>query len=142
MTSKGTKITSVKTIKRSLVEAQIAVGEDRLHVGRQSSERAVLVAVEFTGERRKLTSAARLARKAAAVSAGVPVGVSIFDESGPGEVPAEPQQAADLDFGASLAEFEELARRAGAEVSATLIQRPPPAQPAPPLGPRQPGGVV
>ncbi len=126
MTSKGTKITSVKTIKRSLVEAQIAVGEDRLHVGRQSSERAVLVAVEFTGERRKLTSAARLARKAAAVSAGVPVGVSIFDESGPGEVPAEPQQAADLDFEASLAEFEELARSAGAEVSATLIQRRPP----------------
>ena len=36
---------------------------------RQNAERAVLVAVEFTGERRKLTSAARLARKAAAVSA-------------------------------------------------------------------------
>jgi len=132
MTSKGTKITPVKTIKRSLVEAQIAVGEDRLNVGRQSSEseRAVLVAVEFTGERRKLTSAARLARKAAAVSAGVPVGVSIFDESGPGDVTAEPQQAADLDFEASLAEFEELARSAGAEVAATLIQRRPRPDPA------------
>src|SRR5216683_4734368 len=132
MTSKGTKITPVKTIKRSLFEAQIAVGEDRLNVGRQSSEseRAVLVAVEFTGERRKLTSAARLARKAAAVSAGVPVGVSIFDESGPGDVTAEPQQAADLDFEASLAEFEELARSAGAEVAATLIQRRPRPDPA------------
>src|SRR5258707_6802839 len=103
MTSKGTKITSVKTIKRSLVEAQIAVGEDRLHVGRQSSERAVLVAVEFSGERRKLTSAARLARKAPAVSAGV----SILDESGPDDVAAEPQQTADLDFQASLSELQD-----------------------------------
>src|SRR6266851_6594576 len=98
MTSKGTKITPVKTIKRSLVEAQIAVGEDRLHVGRQSSEseRAVLVAVEFTGERRKLTSAARLARKAAAVSSG-----ALLEPNGE-HLSAEPKRAADLDFDASL----------------------------------------
>ena len=82
----------------------------------QNAERAVLVAVEFTGERRKLTSAARLARKAAAVSAK-----SELDESA--EAAAAPMQAADLDFDASLAEFEELARSAGAEVAATLIQR-------------------
>jgi GTP-binding protein HflX len=29
----------------------------------------------------------------------------------------------DLDFDASLAEFEELARSAGAEIAATLVQR-------------------
>lgn len=82
----------------------------------QNTERAVLVAVEFTGARRKLTSAARLARRAAAVSA----------QSGNDEADAAPASTgndADLDFDASLAEFEELARSAGAEVAATLVQR-------------------
>ncbi len=84
----------------------------------------MLVVVEFTGERRKLTSAARLARKSAAVlAAGVhsdPLDEG-FDENFEavaGEVP-------DLDFEASLAEFQELARSAGAEVAATVIQRRP-----------------
>ena len=71
----------------------------------------MLVAVEFTGERRKLTSAARLARKSAAVLAS---GVDDADVESP---------VADLDFEASRAEFEELARSAGAEIAATLIQR-------------------
>jgi GTPase len=84
----------------------------------------VLVAVEFTGERRKLTSAARLARTAAAVSAGTAV------EAHDGGVAAASKVAADLDFDASLAEFEELARSAGAEVAATLIQRRPKPDPA------------
>ncbi len=91
------------------------------------AERAVLVAVEFTGERRKLTAAARLARTAAAVSAA-----SMHDgdssDSSPVTEPATP--ATDLDFGASLAEFEELARSAGAEVAATLVQRRPRPDPA------------
>jgi GTPase len=82
----------------------------------QNVERAVLVAVEFTGGRRKLTSAAQLARKAAAVSADT--GLDESDVS-----TAAPAQVADLDFDAGLAEFEELARSAGAEVAATLIQR-------------------
>ncbi len=77
------------------------------------AERAVLVAVEFTGERRKLTTAARLAKMSAAVLAR---GESVGEE-------AEEPHVADLDFEASLAEFEELARSAGAEVAATLIQR-------------------
>jgi GTP-binding protein HflX len=86
----------------------------------------VLVAVEFTGERRKLTAAARMARKAAAVSAG---------SSEPNSNEAEqsqvnPAQVADLDFEASLAEFQELARSAGAEVSATLVQHRPRPDPA------------
>jgi GTPase len=88
------------------------------------AERAVLVAVEFTGERRKLTAAARLARTAAAVSAGTAF------EAHEGDVSAAPKVAADLDFDASLAEFEELARSAGAEVAATLIQRRPKPDPA------------
>jgi GTPase len=119
----------VKPIKRSLVEAQqaaAATAEDRLQPGRSSLERAVLVAVEFTGERRKLTAAARMARKAAAVSTGTPEP----DSSGIERPQANPVQAADLDFEASLAEFQELARSAGAEVSATLIQRRPRPDPA------------
>jgi GTP-binding protein HflX len=124
MNSKGAKITSPKTGRRSLVEAQAAAAEEALRHGPQSSERAILVAVEFTGERRKLTSAARMARKAAAVSSGVAV------VNDPGEVAAEPQHPADLDFEASLAEFQELARSAGAEVVDTLIQRRPRPDPA------------
>jgi GTPase len=81
-----------------------------------------LVAVEFTGERRKLTAAARLAKTAAAVSAG-----TLLDGA---SSPVEAGRAADLDFDASLAEFEELARSAGAEVAATLVQRRPRPDPA------------
>ena len=88
------------------------------------AERAVLVAVEFTGERRKLTAAARLARNAAAVSAG-----TALDEGGE-QSSAGTKRVVDLDFDASLAEFEELARSAGAEVAATLIQRRPRPDPA------------
>ena len=81
------------------------------HSALPRGERAVLVAVEFTGERRKLTTAARLAKQSAAVLAGID---DVLTESVP-----------DLDFEASLAEFEELARSAGAEIAATLIQRRP-----------------
>ena len=119
----------MKPIKRSLVEAQQAAkaaAEERLHAGRSSLERAVLVAVEFTGERRKLTAAARMARKAAAVSAGSPESSS----GDPAQSHVNPAQVADLDFEASLAEFQELARSAGAEVSATLVQHRPRPDPA------------
>ncbi len=81
-----------------------------------------MVAVEFTGERRKLTAAARLAKTAAAVSAG-----TLLDGASSS---VEAARAADLDFDASLAEFEELARSAGAEVAATLVQRRPRPDPA------------
>jgi len=92
--------------------------------GLPQAERAVLVAVEFTGERRKLTAAARLARKAAAVSAGTALHTDGERSS------AETKREADLDFNASLAEFEELARSAGAEVAATLVQHRPRPDPA------------
>src|SRR6185312_492757 len=76
------------------------------------AERAVLVAVEFTGERRKLGAAARAARSAAAQPASPHPGAE--------QAALESVAARDLDFSASLAEFEELARSAGAEVAATL----------------------
>jgi GTPase len=110
-------------VRRSLVAAQEASARHAQR-GLPQVERAVLVAVEFTGERRKLTAAARLARTAAAVSAGTAL------EEGRASSSPELKRAADLDFDASLAEFEELARSAGAEVAATLIQRRPRPDPA------------
>jgi GTP-binding protein HflX len=95
-------------------------------------ERAVLVAVEFTGERRRQSAAARLAKSSAAVvargrsSAGTPEDV-LDDMLREGDDPVPESQAAErsagLDFEASLAEFQELAKSAGAEVAATLVQR-------------------
>jgi GTPase len=120
--SEDPKVGGAKPVRRSLVEAQEAVSRVARGGGLPHAERAVLVAVEFTGERRKLTAAARLARTAAAVSAGTAF------EAHDGDL--APKLAVDLDFDASLAEFEELARSAGAEVAATLIQRRPKPDPA------------
>jgi len=72
----------------------------------------VLVFVEFTGERRKLTSAARMAKQAAMMA-----GSDVESEA------VGPSDAAQLDFDAGLAEFEELASSAGAEVVATILQK-------------------
>jgi GTP-binding protein HflX len=87
-------------------------------------ELAVLVAVEFTAQRRRLTAAARLARDAAAAGAEA-------DEESPAanEMPSATDgatrrcAAGGLDFDALLTEFEELARSAGAQIAATLVQR-------------------
>jgi GTP-binding protein HflX len=64
-----------------------------------------------------LSAAARLARNAAAAVAA--------QGDGSAEVAGEVREGAagDLDFDASLVEFEELARSAGAEIAATLVQR-------------------
>ena len=94
----------MKPVKRGLVEAQQAAAasaQDRLQPGRTFLERAVLVAVEFTGERRKLTAAARMARKAAAVSVGAPEP----HRSEADQPQTNTTHIADLDFEASLAEF-------------------------------------
>jgi GTPase len=103
-----------KTIRRSLVEASeaqdAALLARELRTSQTQQELAVIVLVEFTGELRKrkqLTASARLARTAAAVVAG--------EE----DLPAD----SSLDFDASRAEFEELARSAGATIAATLVQR-------------------
>jgi GTPase len=121
LTEQNSNPASGRPARRSLVEAQAAVVA-RNSLTRSHAERAVLVAVEFTGERRKLTAAARLAKTAAAVSAG-----TLLDGM---SSPVEVGRAVDLDFDASLAEFEELARSAGAEVAATLVQRRPRPDPA------------
>jgi len=149
------KTLAAKPVRRSLVDAQIAAREAALAAHRSNAERAVLVVVEFTSQRRKLTAAAQLARKAAAVSAGrdlpgdqlngeVPEGWAAFDGGvaaeemtreraqiarAQEELPAAPSPR-DLDFEASLKEFEELALSAGAEIAATLIQRRPKPDPA------------
>ena len=70
----------------------------------------MLVAVEITGTRGKLSPTARLARQAA----------SIHDEDA-GDEPTE--SVAEMDFEAALAEFRELATSAGAEIAATVIQK-------------------
>ncbi|WP_158791676.1 GTPase HflX [Granulicella sp. L60] len=105
-----------KTVRRSLVEASeaqdAALLARELRTSQTQQELAVLVVVEFTGELRKrkqLTAAARLARTAAAVVAG--------------EEDLSEYAASTLDFDASRAEFEELARSAGATIAATLVQR-------------------
>ncbi|HLI75507.1 MAG TPA: GTPase HflX [Acidobacteriaceae bacterium] len=83
---------------------------------RASGERAVLVAVEFSGLRPQLAPAARQARAAAALLGETPEGMIS---------PADRMAGVrgDIDFDASLAEFQELARSAGAETAALLIQR-------------------
>ena len=111
-------------MRRSLVAQAASVRHaHEAQRGASHAERAVLIAVEFTGERRKLTAAARLARNAAALSAGTALDEKPAHSS-------DSKHPADLDFDASLAEFEELARSAGAEVAATLIQRRPRPDPA------------
>jgi hypothetical protein len=101
-----------KTVRRSLVEASeaqdAALLARELRTSQTQQELAVIVVVEFTGELRKrkqLTAAARLARTAAAVVAG--------EEDIPVHI------ASTLEFDASRAEFEELARSAGAAIAAT-----------------------
>src|ERR1700692_3509601 len=105
-----------KTVRRSLVAASAAQDAAllarALRTSQTQQELAVLVVVEFTGElrkRRQLTAAARVARSAAAIMAG--------EEELPGHA------VSTLDFDASRAEFEELARSAGATIAATLVQR-------------------
>jgi GTP-binding protein HflX len=131
-----------KPARRSLVARhEAAAREAAATAHRPRAERAVLVAVEFTAQRRRLTAAQQLARKAAVVSAG---GVGLDEPSGEewdlafgdqaasgkAKAAAAEPSVADLDFEASLKEFEELARSAGAEVAATLIQRRPKPDPA------------
>jgi GTPase len=115
---------------RSLVAAAEAAAAEQL---RQSqAERAVLVFVEFTGERRKLTTAVRQARKSALLAGGPDDSPDdwtddLASERVPGRAPAAARDlepgAAELGFEAALEEFQELARSAGATVVATVIQR-------------------
>jgi GTPase len=123
---------------RSLVAAAEAAAAEQL---RQSqAERAVLVFVEFTGERRKLTTAARQARKSALLAQQAASGQDdlpddLTSDGAPGSGPAKAVRDlvrdqglaaasdAELGFEAALEEFQELARSAGATVAATVLQR-------------------
>ena len=98
----------------------------------------MLVAVEFTSGKHRLSTVAQQARSAAAVTeraAGEGIDVDtdvaalaakmakqaaavLAGDDTPGDSAVGP-----LDFEASLAEFEELTRSAGAEVAATILQR-------------------
>ncbi len=117
-----------KPYRRTLVEAQqsLAKAGDGAFSG-EPVERAVLVAVEFTGSRRRLTATAAQARKSATLLAEAEA--DVFE---PEDVEASASRRSvddrsrndhDLDFDASLAEFQELTRSAGAEIAATLIQK-------------------
>ena len=87
-----------------------------------------MVAVEFTGARRRLSSTITQARKAAALSADPEANSDT--ETGAPSAPDLLSKASELDFDASVAEFEELTRSAGAEIAATLVQRRPRPDPA------------
>ena len=84
---------------------------------RQQSARelAVLVAVDFTADRYRPSPVAQQARRAAAIAAR--------PDAAPDDEAVVEAPVADIDFDASLAEFQELARSAGAVIAAVLIQR-------------------
>jgi GTP-binding protein HflX len=106
--------------KRDTLQRERDLREQALLRLRQQSARelAVLVAVEFTSDRFRPSPVAQQARQAAAISARK------GDDLDPDEVPVAPAEPpADIDFDASLAEFQELARSAGAIIAAVLIQR-------------------
>jgi GTP-binding protein HflX len=95
---------------------------------RSSGEQAVLVIVEFTSDRFQPTAGARQARAAAAITAADEHPLDALDAlDASAELDGVPRAVvkpvADLDFDASLAEFQELARSAGATIAAVLIQR-------------------
>ncbi|GAC1417677.1 MAG: GTPase HflX [Acidobacteriaceae bacterium] len=83
----------------------------------QRKERAVLVAVEFTAHRRSLSSAAKQARAAAAVS-------ETLEPTNAHKVEiAAHQPDPESGFAEMLSEFQELARSAGAEIAAVVLQK-------------------
>jgi GTP-binding protein HflX len=111
-----------KPYNKSKDSRLIAARERSLLRERQESarERAVLVTVEFTSGRRRLPPIAAQARASAAVTDRAAEGADLFGDAT--ELSTKPPPA-ELDFEASLAEFQELARSAGATIAAVLIQR-------------------
>ena len=93
-----------------------------------AAERAWLVAVDITAQRRPLTRTAALARDAALASAAQK---SADDLDFPDP---EPASSVPLDLEASLEEFRELVTSAGAHIAGEVIQRRPKADPATLIG--------
>jgi GTP-binding protein HflX len=101
-----------------------------LNAIRQSAaERALLVAVDFAGQRRQLTRTAALARDAALAS----IHADAEDDPLEAHEPAPPS-AASIDLEASLEEFRELVISAGAEIAGEIVQRRPKPDPATLIG--------
>jgi GTP-binding protein HflX len=101
-----------------------------LNTIRQSAaERALLVAVDFAGQRRQLTRTAALARDAALAS----IHADAEDDPLEAHEPAPPS-AASIDLEASLEEFRELVISAGAEIAGEIVQRRPKPDPATLIG--------
>jgi GTP-binding protein HflX len=104
----------------------------------QSAERALLVAVNFTAQRRTqsgtvLMRSAVLARDAAMASADAGETAESTSGSGSASGPGS-SSGASFDLDASLQEFRELVTSAGAEIAAEIIQRRPKADPATLIG--------
>jgi GTP-binding protein HflX len=101
-----------------------------LNTIRQSAaERALLVAVDFTGQRRQLTRTAALARDAALAS----IHAGAEDDPLEAHEPAPPSTAS-IDLEASLEEFRELVISAGGEIAGEIVQRRPKPDPATLIG--------
>jgi GTP-binding protein HflX len=105
MESKG--VGSAERLRKSAAEERALLKKRQEAIG----EQAVLVCVDFSTHKTKLSPVAAMARASAAIDAG---GVDAGGSAAP---------AADLDFEASLAEFQELARSAGATIAAVIVQR-------------------
>ena len=110
-----------------------------LNTVRQSAaERALLVAVDFSAQRRPLTRTAALARDAALASLQNDDGLSGYEPTSRSATSRsasdESASAGSLDLEASLAEFRELITSAGAEIAAEVIQRRPKPDPATLIG--------
>ena len=116
---------AARTRRGSLVDQQAEAARATGRRAAAGQEIAVLVAVEFSGQRRKLSAAARLARdQAARLDAAANGGDGDSTAAtGAAGAPGALGAVGDLDFDAGLEEFEELARSAGAEIAAVLVQR-------------------
>ncbi len=116
-------IHNIRNARKPNTKRELDLREQAILRARQQSARelAVLVAVDFTSDRFRPSAVAQQARQAAAVSAGkaAVLDAGLDDALEPVVPPALP----DIDFDASLAEFQELARSAGAVIAAVLIQR-------------------
>ena len=99
-------------------------------VRQSAAERALLVSVDFTAQRRPLTRTAALAREAAIASATPATAtdddLEVLELPSAGSVP--------LDLEAFRAEFRELVISAGAHIAGEIIQRRPKADPATLIG--------
>jgi len=104
-------------------DREASAGEGFLSLRGGGAERAVLVAVAFNDSRRRLTATANQARKAAALRTEAESRVAGTEEGQSSPRERSDLESAELDFDASLAEFQELTRSAGAEIAATVIQR-------------------